>query len=116
MQFPVYFWVGPLAIHPHPIFECLAYLAGARLYGFIKARDGDSLPEGTRWWVVAAAFVGAALGSKLLVLVDHPALTLEGLAAPLALLEGKTIVGALLGALIGVELTKRRLRGQPRNR
>ena len=29
MQFPVYIWVGPLAIHPHPVFECLAYLAGA---------------------------------------------------------------------------------------
>lgn len=109
MVFPVYLWVGPLAIHPHPVFEVLAYLVGARVYAFIKSREGDALPDATRWWVVAAGFVGAAVGSKLLVLVDHPVLTLANLATPLALADGKTIVGALLGALIGVELTKRKL-------
>src|SRR5690242_18143362 len=87
MVFPVYFWVGPVAIHPHPVFECLAYLVGGRLYAFIKSREGDALAEATRWWVVAAAFVGAAIGSKLLVLVDHPVVTLANLATPLALVE-----------------------------
>jgi prolipoprotein diacylglyceryltransferase len=110
MHFPVYLWLGPLPIHPHPVFECLAYLVGARLYAQLKARDGDALKGEARWWVVAAAFVGAALGSKLLVLFDHPSLTLESLASPLALAEGKTVVGALLGALIAVEWAKGRLR------
>ena len=109
MHFPVYLWVGSLAIHPHPVFEFLAYLVGARLYAFFKARDGDVLGVETRWWIVAAAFVGAALGSKLLVLADHPQLTIDNLVTPLGLAEGKTVVGALLGALFAVEWTKRRL-------
>lgn len=109
MHFPVYLWLGPLAIHPHWVFEALGYLVGGRLYGYLKAQDGDALRAEARWWIVAAAFLGAAVGSKLLVLADHPTLTLERLVTPLQLAEGKTVVGALLGALIAVEWTKRRL-------
>lgn len=109
MQFPVYLWLGPLALHPHPVFEALAYLVGARLYGYLKARTGDPIDTVDRWWIVAAAFLGGALGSKLLVLADHPALTADHLFEPIALLEGKTIVGALVGAWVAVEWVKRRI-------
>jgi phosphatidylglycerol:prolipoprotein diacylglycerol transferase len=109
MQFPVYVWLGPLALHPHPVFETLAYLVGARLYAQLKARTGDLIEPVDRWWIVAAAFLGAAVGSKLLVLADHPALTFAHLVEPLALLDGKTIVGALVGAWVAVEWTKRRI-------
>jgi phosphatidylglycerol:prolipoprotein diacylglycerol transferase len=107
VTFPVYLWLGPLPLHPHWVFETLAYCVGARLYATVKKRD--VIDAENRWWVVAAAFVGAVVGSKLLVLIDHPQLTLMSLATPLALLEGKTIVGGLLGAWMAVELTKRRL-------
>jgi phosphatidylglycerol---prolipoprotein diacylglyceryl transferase len=109
MHFPVFLWLGPVPIHPHPVFEFLAYLIGGRLYAFLRGRDGDALADHTRWWVVAAAFVGATIGSKVLVLVDHPVLTIQNLATPIALVDGQTVVGALLGALIAVELAKRRL-------
>jgi prolipoprotein diacylglyceryltransferase len=109
VQFPVYVWLGPLPIHPHWLFETAAYLVGARLYAHLKRRSGDPLDPQARWWVVAAAFVGAALGSKLSVLVDHPALALAHLTAPLALLDGKSVVGALVGAWLAVEWTKRRV-------
>jgi phosphatidylglycerol---prolipoprotein diacylglyceryl transferase len=112
MHFPVSLWLGPLAIQPHWVFETLGYIVGARLYGYLKAQDGDALRSETRWWVVAAAFIGSAVGSKLLVLADHPTLTVANLASPLSLADGKTVVGALLGALIAVELTKRRLHVQ----
>jgi hypothetical protein len=49
------------------------------------------------------------VGSKLLVLADHPGLALDHLLSPLALLDGQTVVGALIGGLIAVEWTKRRL-------
>jgi phosphatidylglycerol---prolipoprotein diacylglyceryl transferase len=109
MQFPVYLWLGPLPLHPHWVFETLAYLVGARLYATLKARTADPIEPEQRWWVVAAGFVGAALGSKLVVLADHPALTLAHIFEPLALLDGKSVVGALVGAWVAVELTKRRL-------
>jgi phosphatidylglycerol---prolipoprotein diacylglyceryl transferase len=109
VQFPTYLWVGPVAIHPHWVFETLAYIVGGRVYASLKGGMGDPLASDVRWWIVAAGFVGAAVGSKLLVLADHPALTFGHLLSPLALLDGKTVVGALIGGLIAVECTKRRL-------
>jgi phosphatidylglycerol:prolipoprotein diacylglycerol transferase len=109
MHVPVYLWLGPLAIQPHWMFETLGYIVGGRLYSYLKKQDGDALASETRWWIVVAAFIGAALGSKLLVVADHPTLSMANLASPLSLADGKTVVGALLGALIAVELTKRHL-------
>jgi len=57
--------------------------------------------------VVAAAVTGAALGSRLLYLLEDPQLTLQNLHDPAYLLGGKTIVGALVFGLITVELFKR---------
>ena len=34
MDFPAYVWLGPLAIHPHWLFESVAYLVGARVYAW----------------------------------------------------------------------------------
>jgi prolipoprotein diacylglyceryltransferase len=109
MQFPVDLWLGPLQLHPHWVFETLAYLVGARLYATLKASTSDPIEPEARWWVVAAGFLGAALGSKLVVLADHPALTLQHIFEPLALLDGKSVVGALVGAWLAVELIKRRI-------
>ena len=75
------------------------------MYAILKQRSGDPIGTVERWWVIAAAFVGAAVGSKLLVLVDHPSLFASGL----DLVDGKSIVGALVGALLAVEWTKQRI-------
>jgi prolipoprotein diacylglyceryltransferase len=107
VEFPVYLWIGPLPIHPHPVFESLAYLVGARLYGLLKARRGDVLDSEQRWWVVVAAFVGAAFGAKLAPWLAHPELTLAHRNDPLVLLAGKSSVGALVGGLLAVEAAKR---------
>jgi phosphatidylglycerol:prolipoprotein diacylglycerol transferase len=109
LHFPVYLWIGPWSIHPHILFESLAYLVGARIYALVKRTSTDPIDPTARWWIVVAAFVGATVGSKLVVLADHPILTLSHLTDPLALLEGKTVVGALVGALLAVEGTKLRL-------
>jgi phosphatidylglycerol---prolipoprotein diacylglyceryl transferase len=109
MHFPVYLGIGPVILHPHWVFEALAYLIGARVYAHLRARSGDPLAPTDRWWIVAAACLGAALGSKLIVIPDHPTLVLQHLAEPLSLLDGKSVVGGLVGALIAVEWTKRRI-------
>jgi phosphatidylglycerol---prolipoprotein diacylglyceryl transferase len=98
--------VGPYRIHPHFLFESLAYFTGFRLYLWLRWRTEDPIAEGTRWWVVAGATVGAALGSKLLYWFEQPALTLAHLTDIIYLMAGKSIVGGLLGGLAGVELTK----------
>lgn len=107
MSFPVLVPLGPLQLHPHLVFESLAYLAGFRLFLALRRRNGDPVAAATRYSVIAGAAVGAALGSRLLHLLQQPSLTLAG--DPGFLLGGKSIVGGLLGGLAGVELVKRRI-------
>lgn len=108
LHFPVVFTLGPLRLPAHALFESLGYALGYALYRALRRRQGDAIPETTRWIVVAAAAAGALAGSRLLFWLQNPALLRGGTPAA-TLLEGKTIVGGLLGGLIAVELAKRRL-------
>ena len=96
MKFPFYLPLGPLQLHPHFVFEALAYFIGYRVYLKQRKRSGDHLSTRDRMWIVAAAICGAAIGSKLLYWLGY-------------LMGGKTIVGGLIGGLIAVEAIKRRL-------
>src|SRR5262249_55290770 len=94
-------------IHPHLVFETLAYLIAFQVYRFLRKNYGDPVSISSRWSIIAAAAVGAALGSKLLFLVEDPSLTLAHISYPAFLMGGKTIVGGLVGGLIAVELIKK---------
>jgi phosphatidylglycerol---prolipoprotein diacylglyceryl transferase len=107
--FPFYFRLGSLQIHPHWVFESLAYFIGFRFYLQLRANSGDHLSYSHRLWIVAAAAVGAALGSKLLYWFENPLLTLQNWNNPFYLMAGKTVVGGLIGGLLAVEWTKKRL-------
>src|SRR5207244_3828662 len=72
----------------HLLFEIAGYVAGVIVYVFSRSRD--SVSERDRATVLAGAAVGASIGARLLVLF-----------------AGKTIVGGLLGGLIGVEIAKK---------
>jgi len=87
------------------VFETLAYFIGFRVY-LRHRRRGDVIADATRWSIIAAAIAGAAIGSKVLYWFEDPAATLEHLRDPVFLLQGKTIVGGLVGGLIAVEATK----------
>ena len=97
-----------MTVHPHWLFEALAYLLGARLYLWLKSRTIDPISPDDRWTIVASAALGATIGGKLLYWAADPTYTL-GSADMAVILGGKSIVGALAGGLIAVELTKRRL-------
>jgi phosphatidylglycerol:prolipoprotein diacylglycerol transferase len=105
--FPVYFHLGSWKIHPHLVFEALAYSLAFRFYLYQRRRSGDALDDANRWWVIAAAAVGAVVGSRLLYWFEDPQLTLRNWSNPAFLMGGKTIVGALIGALFSVEGTKK---------
>jgi phosphatidylglycerol:prolipoprotein diacylglycerol transferase len=109
LHFPVYLPLGPISVHPHWVFESLAYAAGYRVYVWQRAQSGDHLTDDRRTWVITAAVVGAAVGGKLLYLLADPALTLRNWNNPFYLMGGKTIVGGLIGGLIAVEWIKLRL-------
>lgn len=110
MTFPAGISVGPWVAHPHVVFETLAYVTGFRLYLRQRRRRGDHVGDAARWSLVTAAAVGAVIGSRLLFWLEDPAATLHYLRVqPLVFFGGKTIVGALIGGWIAVELFKRRL-------
>jgi len=106
MIFPVYFWLGPLQIHPHILFESLAYAIAFRLVLLNCRKDTIDAPQ--RSSVIVGGMVGALVGAKALVLLQHLELLPQNWQQFLLLLiQGKTVVGAMLGGLIGVELTKK---------
>jgi phosphatidylglycerol:prolipoprotein diacylglycerol transferase len=107
--FPVYVRLGGWCVHPHWLFEALGYAAGFAAFRRLRARGGDVVDALDRWWIIAAAAAGGAVGSKILFWIEDPALTLQHWNDPVYLMGGKSIVGGLLGGLIAVEWGKARV-------
>jgi prolipoprotein diacylglyceryltransferase len=93
----------------HTAFEVLAYFVGVRL--FLRERRRLALlaltDRDNGLWIGVAAIVGAALGAKLGYWIEDPRHAFADFPDWRRLLEGKTIVGALLGGLLAVEMIKR---------
>jgi prolipoprotein diacylglyceryltransferase len=94
-------WTGDLRVHF--LFEVAGYLAAVLVYAVSRSRRGDRLPDRDRSTVLAGAALGAALGSRLLFVLCEP----SRFGDPGSWFAGKTVVGGLLGGLIGVELAKK---------
>jgi prolipoprotein diacylglyceryltransferase len=92
----------------HVLFEALAYAVAFRVYVVRREQTGDFLDTHTRWMIVAAAIAGAVIGSKLLYWLEDPMRTAHEWRNFNYLLGGKTVVGALLGGTLAVEIVKRR--------
>jgi phosphatidylglycerol---prolipoprotein diacylglyceryl transferase len=107
LEFPVYIGLGSWKLHPHLVFEAIAYTTGTRL-ALKNYHHSNRFNTSQRSSIFVGALVGALLGTKLLVLLQHIDLLWQSpMLFALLALQGKTIVGALLGGLIGVELTKK---------
>jgi phosphatidylglycerol---prolipoprotein diacylglyceryl transferase len=106
MTFPVYLHVAGVSIHPHWVFETLGYAVG--LYWSYRSRRqlGDVVDTRSRRAVTIAALVGGLIGSRLSAAFEEPLLVASGALDLHYLLSGKTIVGGLIGGILGVELVK----------
>ena len=91
----------------HPVFETLGYALGFAEYRRERQRSGDVIEEHQRWSVIAAAAVGALVGSRVLGVLDQALFTHAAISQMLSLNGGKTIVGGLLGGWFAVELVKK---------
>src|SRR5262245_40781321 len=109
VSFPVWISLGPLRIHPHFLFELLAYAVAGVAYLRGRRTLGDHVSTEARWALSAAAVVGALVGSRFLFWFEDPRRTLAQLTDFQHLVGGQTIVGGLLGGWLGVEWQKRRL-------
>jgi phosphatidylglycerol---prolipoprotein diacylglyceryl transferase len=84
--------------------EVLAYSIAFLVYLALKRKFRDVIAPSERWQVIAAAAFGAALGSRLLGWLEDPMLAWHA-----GFAGGKTIVGALGGGWIAVEVVKAKL-------
>jgi prolipoprotein diacylglyceryltransferase len=92
----------------HWAFEILAYAIGFRVYLALRRRQHDYAlaDRDNNLIVLVFAAVGAALGSKVAYWLYDPGTAFAHFPDWRALLGGKSIVGALLGGLVGVETGK----------
>jgi phosphatidylglycerol---prolipoprotein diacylglyceryl transferase len=91
----------------HTAFEWFAIFVGARLYLRNSKTSLRALGDTRNYAVILGCIVGAAIGNKAVHWihhVDHWPLLRQ---SPWLILQGQTIVGGLLGGLIGVELGKK---------
>jgi len=93
----------------HTLFEAAAYAIGFRL--FLRERRRQALPaladRETSLAIGVGAILGAALGAKIAYWLYDPAYAFAGFPDWKRLLEGKSIIGGLLGGLAGVEIAKK---------
>lgn len=91
----------------HGAFEWAAILVGARLY--LRAAGTTALGLGStrHFAVVFGCVVGAAIGNKAVHWIHHAERWPMLAESPWLALQGQSIVGGLLGGLIGVELGKK---------
>jgi prolipoprotein diacylglyceryltransferase len=106
MEFPINIVLGKFVIPSHLAFEMLAYFFGIRLYFYMRKKMPDSYDESGRVYLLIGAAAGALIGSHIIGILDHPQYIFH---APSVLfyLQTKSIVGGILGAIIGVEIIKK---------
>lgn len=107
MTFPVELHCGSVHLSLHFVFELLAFGLGYRYYRHLRGTGTDPISSGNRLWILIGASAGAFLFSRLLGGLEDPVLFFSGTLTPADYYGNRTIVGGLLGGLIGVELTKK---------
>ncbi len=92
----------------HYLFEWVALATGLLVYRATRThgRNAPLIAPGS-FATVAGCLLGAAIGNKLAFLADDPNLWTGLASKPAVWLQGQSIVGALLGGWIGVEIGKR---------
>jgi phosphatidylglycerol:prolipoprotein diacylglycerol transferase len=107
MHFPVNIPVGQASIPIHFVCETLAYTIGYRYYIYLRKYSQDVISERNRVIIFIGAALGGFLGSHIVGVLEQPQL-LDKMTL-FYFMGNTTIVGGLLGGLIGVELVKKKL-------
>ncbi|MDF2432035.1 MAG: phosphatidylglycerol---prolipoprotein diacylglyceryl transferase [Mucilaginibacter sp.] len=107
MHFPVNIPLAKSYIQIHFVCETLSYFFGYRYYIYLRKRSIDLINTDNRLIIFIGAAVGAFIGSHVIGVLENP--TLLRHFSLIYFMGNKTIVGGMLGGLIGVELTKKKI-------
>lgn len=106
-DFPVAFEFDELTIHLHIVLEFLAFTLAFRYYYVLRRKSTDSISSQNRIWILVGATAGALIFSRLIGSLESPQRFFSGEESIMYYLTQKTIIGGLLGGILGVELTKK---------
>jgi len=102
------------ALPAHAVLEFAGIGIGAALYRRARRREGmASVMAPGGFAILVGLLLGAGLGNKLVFLIERPDVV-QGWFVGRWVMPGQSIVGGLLGGLIGVEIAKRLTR-QPQS-
>lgn len=92
----------------HLLFEWLALATGMQLYRWQRRRAGQpAMLQPGSFAVVVGCIFGAAIGNKLVFWIEMPHLWQSSVPDWRLIASGQSIVGGLLGGLLGVEIAKK---------
>lgn len=92
----------------HFFFEWLALGLGMQICRWQRKQLGmQNLLQGTNFSIVIGCLAGAAIGNKLVFWLEYPNLWPSFALNINALMSGQSIVGGLLGGLLGIEIAKK---------
>jgi phosphatidylglycerol---prolipoprotein diacylglyceryl transferase len=92
------------------ITELLSFTIGYWYYRSLRKKISDPISDLNRLLIIAGAAAGALFGSRLLSMAEDPSKFLEAKNKLLFIFGNKTIIGGMLGGLLGVEITKKIIR------
>ena len=96
-----------MALPFHFLMELAAFFMGFRYYLSLRKGYEDPISGSNRVWILIGAAFGAFLFSRILGSLENPVAFFNGEQHFLYYYANKTIVGGLLGGLLGVELIKK---------
>ena len=107
MAYPIDLKLGNVTLSLHLIFETLGFIVGFRYFLFLRHRQKDRITDSNRSWIIIGATFGAFFFSRVIGALENPITLIHSAHPLLYLYANKTIVGALLGGLLVVEITKK---------
>ena len=107
MHFPVEIGFGNFKVSAHLVCEMLAFTIGFRYFLYLRKRTADIISDSNRVTLLIAATFGAFFFSRLIGALESPLGFYQSQNKLLFFYANKTIIGGLLGGLIGVEIVKK---------
>jgi prolipoprotein diacylglyceryltransferase len=107
MDFPINFHIGTFTIYSHPLFEFLAFAFGYWFYKYTQRKNPTApFSHDAHWKLLFGMIIGAFLGSRLIAALEDPAMFLYPVSW-LYYVGSQTVLGGLVGGILGVEVTKK---------
>lgn len=107
MTFPLELKLGSTSLSLHIVFETLGFFIGFRYFLFLRRHHQDHISDKNRIGIIIGATFGAFFFSRLAGALENPTAFVHSHHPLLYFYANKTIVGALLGGLLMVEITKK---------